>query len=118
MVDRLKLERRDLMGGFPLTKLDLEEEYQAKLPKSSFEAIKRVFRYLKETLTWVFGIEDNALSLTAYARSDHAGCQDSRRRYQGGLPEKDPTSSKHSLPQQLFLGVDSCQVDEQWFRYN
>ncbi|GKB76755.1 hypothetical protein Tco_0943650 [Tanacetum coccineum] len=61
--------------------------YQAKPTKKHFKAIKRVFRYLKGTINMgLWYPKDNAMSLTAYADADHAGCQDLRR---------------------------SCQVDEQ-----
>ncbi|GKG35986.1 hypothetical protein Tco_0443664, partial [Tanacetum coccineum] len=54
--------------------------YQAKPTKKNFEAIKRVFRYLKGTINMgLWYPKDNAMSLTAYADADHAGCQDSRR---------------------------------------
>ncbi|GKA18948.1 hypothetical protein Tco_0698863 [Tanacetum coccineum] len=94
MVDRLKLDE-DLMGipvnqtrfrgmvgslmYLTASRPDLVfvvcmcARYQAKPTKKHFEAIKRVFWYSK----------DNAMSLTAYADADHAGCQDSRRSTSG-----------------------------------
>ncbi|GKA55252.1 retrovirus-related pol polyprotein from transposon TNT 1-94 [Tanacetum coccineum] len=55
--------------------------YQAKPTKKHLEAIKRVFRYLKGTINMgLWYPKDNAMSLTAYADADHAGCQDSRRK--------------------------------------
>ncbi|GJV59979.1 hypothetical protein Tco_1466079 [Tanacetum coccineum] len=58
--------------------------YQAKPTKKHFEAIKRVFRYLKGTINMgLWYSKDNAMSLTAYADADHAGCQDSRRSTSG-----------------------------------
>ncbi|GJS21885.1 retrovirus-related pol polyprotein from transposon TNT 1-94 [Tanacetum coccineum] len=78
MVDRLKRTR--ISWGFQLTKLDSE----AKPTKKHFEAIKRVFRYLKGTINMgLWYPKDNAMSLTAYADADHAGCQDSRRSTSG-----------------------------------
>ncbi|GKA09996.1 copia protein, partial [Tanacetum coccineum] len=58
--------------------------YQAKPTKKHFEAIKRVFRYLKGTINMgLWYPKDNAMSLTAYADADHGGCsQDSRRTIQ------------------------------------
>ncbi|GKA86910.1 retrovirus-related pol polyprotein from transposon TNT 1-94 [Tanacetum coccineum] len=76
MVDRLKLDEdlrypvdqlRDFrgMGG---SLMYLYSHYQT------------VFRTLKGTNNMVLGIrKNNAMSLTAYADADHAGCQDSRR---------------------------------------
>ncbi|GKE36310.1 hypothetical protein Tco_1459715 [Tanacetum coccineum] len=55
--------------------------YQAKPTKKHLEAIKHVFRYLKGTINMgLWYPKDNAMSLTAYANADHAGCQDSRRK--------------------------------------
>nr|GEY57963.1 uncharacterized mitochondrial protein AtMg00810-like [Tanacetum cinerariifolium] len=54
--------------------------YQAKTTKKHLEAIKWVFRYLKETINiGLWYLKDNCMALTAYADADHAGCQDSRR---------------------------------------
>ncbi|GJU90935.1 hypothetical protein Tco_1303358 [Tanacetum coccineum] len=75
MVDRLKLDE-DLMG------IQLTKSYQAKPTKKHLEAIKRIFRYLKGTINMgLWYPKDNAMSLTAYADADHAGCQDSRRKH-------------------------------------
>ncbi|GKB41535.1 retrovirus-related pol polyprotein from transposon TNT 1-94 [Tanacetum coccineum] len=55
-------------------------KYQAKPTKKHLEAIKRFFWYLKGTINMsLWYPKDNAMSLTAYADADHAGCQDSRR---------------------------------------
>ncbi|GKE33855.1 retrovirus-related pol polyprotein from transposon TNT 1-94, partial [Tanacetum coccineum] len=59
-----------------LTKLDFE----AKPSKKHFEAIKRVFWYLRGTINWGLWYPKNtAMALTAYVDADHAGCQDTRR---------------------------------------
>ncbi|GJZ69389.1 retrovirus-related pol polyprotein from transposon TNT 1-94 [Tanacetum coccineum] len=104
MVDRLKLDE-DLMGipvdqtrfrgmvgslmYLTASRPDLVfavcmcARYQAKPTKKHFEAIKRVFRYLKGTINMgLWYPKDNAMSLTAYADADHAGCQD-REKYVG-----------------------------------
>ncbi|GJY07542.1 hypothetical protein Tco_0374596 [Tanacetum coccineum] len=90
--------------GFHLTNLTLEEwlgslkyltasnqtlysavmrvcaDIRLSLTKKHLEAIKRIFRYLKGTINMgLWYPKDNAMSLTAYADADHAGCQDSRR---------------------------------------
>ncbi|GJR07677.1 hypothetical protein Tco_0790329 [Tanacetum coccineum] len=58
--------------------------YQAKPTKNHFEAIKRVFRYLKGTINMgLWYPKDNAMSLTAYADADHADVQDFMKKYVG-----------------------------------
>ncbi|GKA14654.1 retrovirus-related pol polyprotein from transposon TNT 1-94 [Tanacetum coccineum] len=107
MVDRLKLDE-DLMGipvdqtrfrgmvgsliYLTASRPDLVfavcmcARYQAKPIKKHFEAIKRVFRYLKGTINMgLWYPKDNDMSLTAYADADHAGCQDSRRSTSGNV---------------------------------
>nr|GEW43182.1 integrase, catalytic region, zinc finger, CCHC-type, peptidase aspartic, catalytic [Tanacetum cinerariifolium] len=54
--------------------------YQASPTKKHLEALKRVFRYLKGAINWgLWYPKDNATALTAYADTDHAGYQDTRR---------------------------------------
>nr|GEV27047.1 uncharacterized mitochondrial protein AtMg00810-like [Tanacetum cinerariifolium] len=54
--------------------------YQASPTKKHLEALKRVFRYLKETINWgLWYPKDTAMGQTSYADADHAGCQDTRR---------------------------------------
>nr|GFB76235.1 uncharacterized mitochondrial protein AtMg00810-like [Tanacetum cinerariifolium] len=58
--------------------------YQAKPTKKHLEALKRVFRYLKGTITWgLWYLKDTAMALTAYVDADHAGYQDTRRSTSG-----------------------------------
>ncbi|GJZ15168.1 retrovirus-related pol polyprotein from transposon TNT 1-94 [Tanacetum coccineum] len=58
--------------------------YQASPTKKHLEALKRVFRYLKGTINWgLWYPKDTAMTLTAYADADHAGCQDTRRSTSG-----------------------------------
>nr|GEU76211.1 hypothetical protein [Tanacetum cinerariifolium] len=54
--------------------------YQASPIKKYLEALKRVFRYLRETINWgLWYLKDTTMALTAYADADHAGYQDTRR---------------------------------------
>ncbi|GJZ58439.1 retrovirus-related pol polyprotein from transposon TNT 1-94, partial [Tanacetum coccineum] len=74
-------------------------KYQAKPTKKHLEAIKRFFWYLKGTINMsLWYPKDNAMSLTAYADADHAGCQDSRRSTLGSaqfLGDRLHSRSKH-----------------------
>nr|GEY06632.1 retrovirus-related Pol polyprotein from transposon TNT 1-94 [Tanacetum cinerariifolium] len=58
--------------------------YQASPTKKHLEVLKRVFRYLRGTINWgLWYLKDTAMALTAYADTDHAGCQDRRRSTSG-----------------------------------
>ncbi|GJT09633.1 retrovirus-related pol polyprotein from transposon TNT 1-94, partial [Tanacetum coccineum] len=53
--------------------------YQAKPTEKHLNAVKRIFRYLKETINMgLWYSKDTGMSLTAYEDADHAGCQDTR----------------------------------------
>ncbi|GJX53643.1 hypothetical protein Tco_0282012 [Tanacetum coccineum] len=58
--------------------------YQAKPTEKHLQAVKRIFRYLNGTIHMgLWYSKDTNMSLTAYANSDHAGCQDTRRSTSG-----------------------------------
>nr|GEX63471.1 retrovirus-related Pol polyprotein from transposon TNT 1-94 [Tanacetum cinerariifolium] len=58
--------------------------YQASPTKKYLEALKWVFQYLKGTINWgLWYPKDTAMTRTAYADADHAGCQDTRRSTSG-----------------------------------
>nr|GEY83598.1 retrovirus-related Pol polyprotein from transposon TNT 1-94 [Tanacetum cinerariifolium] len=60
--------------------------YQAKPTEKHLTAVKRIFRYLKDTIQ--IGLEyskDTGFELTAFLDSDHAGCLDSRKSISGGI---------------------------------
>nr|GEW02598.1 hypothetical protein [Tanacetum cinerariifolium] len=60
--------------------------YQAKPTEKHLTAVKRIFRYLKDTihmgLWYPKGI---GFELSAFSDSDHAGCLDSRKSTSGGI---------------------------------
>nr|GEU55982.1 hypothetical protein [Tanacetum cinerariifolium] len=54
-------------------------QYQTKPTEKHLNAVKRIFRYLKGTINMdIWYSKDTGISLTAYADTDHARCQDSR----------------------------------------
>nr|GEX36191.1 uncharacterized mitochondrial protein AtMg00810-like [Tanacetum cinerariifolium] len=54
--------------------------YQAKPTEKHLHDIKRIFRYLKETINMgLWYLKDFDFTLTAFADVDYAGCQDTRR---------------------------------------
>ncbi|GKE61697.1 hypothetical protein Tco_1512064 [Tanacetum coccineum] len=102
MVDRLKLDEDPL--GIPVDQTQFRSmvgslmyltasrpdlvfivcmcaRYQVSPTKKYLEALKRVFWYLRGTINWgLWYPKDTTMALTAYADTDHAGCQDTRRK--------------------------------------
>ncbi|GJS36193.1 retrovirus-related pol polyprotein from transposon TNT 1-94 [Tanacetum coccineum] len=148
MVDRLKLDE-DLMGipvdqtrfrgmvgslmYLTASRPDLVfavcmcARYQAKPTKKHFEAIKRVFRYLKGTINMgLWYPKDNAMSLIAYADADHAGCQDSRRSTSGSAQflgdrlvswsSKKQRSTAISTTEAEYIAMSGCCAQILWMR--
>ncbi|GJW82159.1 retrovirus-related pol polyprotein from transposon TNT 1-94 [Tanacetum coccineum] len=51
--------------------------YQAKPTKKHLHAVKRIFKYLRETINrGLWYPKDSSIALTAYEDADHAGCQE------------------------------------------
>nr|GFB25496.1 hypothetical protein [Tanacetum cinerariifolium] len=58
--------------------------YQAKPTEKHLTVVKRIFRYLKDTIhTGLWYSKDTGFELTSFSDSDHAGCLDSRKRTSG-----------------------------------
>ncbi|GKA15334.1 copia protein, partial [Tanacetum coccineum] len=105
----------------------VDRTYQAKPTKKHFEAIKRVFRYLKGTINMgLWYPKDNAMSLTAYADADHAGCQDSRRSTSGSAQflrdrlvswsSKKQRSTAISTTEAEYIAMSGCCAQILWMR--
>ncbi|GJZ42391.1 retrovirus-related pol polyprotein from transposon TNT 1-94 [Tanacetum coccineum] len=123
MVDRLKLDE-DLMG-IPVDQTRFRG--MAKPTKKHFEAMKRVFRYLKGTINMdLWYPKDNAMSLTAYADADNAGCQDSRRSTSGSAQfigdrlvswsSKKQRSTAISTTEAEYIAMSGCCAQILWMR--
>nr|GEX58241.1 retrovirus-related Pol polyprotein from transposon TNT 1-94 [Tanacetum cinerariifolium] len=60
--------------------------YQAKPTEKHLTAVKRIVRYLKDTINMgLWYPKDIGFELTAFLDSDHAGCIDSRKSTSGGI---------------------------------
>nr|GEW17741.1 hypothetical protein [Tanacetum cinerariifolium] len=60
--------------------------YQAQPTEKHLTAVKRIFRYLKDTFHMgLWYLKDTGFELTAFSDSDHAGCLDSRKSTSGGI---------------------------------
>nr|GEW48008.1 hypothetical protein [Tanacetum cinerariifolium] len=59
---------------------------QAKPTEKHLTAVKRIFRYLKDTIHMgLWYPKDTGFELTTFPDSDHAGCLDSRKSTSGGI---------------------------------
>ncbi|GKE22165.1 retrovirus-related pol polyprotein from transposon TNT 1-94 [Tanacetum coccineum] len=60
--------------------------YQARPTKKHLMEVKRIFRYLKNTINMgLWYPKDTGFNLTAFLDSDHAGCLDTRKSISGGI---------------------------------
>nr|GFB58788.1 ribonuclease H-like domain-containing protein [Tanacetum cinerariifolium] len=60
--------------------------YQAKPTEKHLTAVKRIFRYLKDTIHMgLWYLKDTGFELTAFSDSDHAGCLDSSKSTSSGI---------------------------------
>nr|GEW02445.1 ribonuclease H-like domain-containing protein [Tanacetum cinerariifolium] len=60
--------------------------YQAKPTEKHLTVVKRIFRYLKDTIHMgLWYLKNTGFELTAFLDSDHAGCLDSRKNTSGGI---------------------------------
>nr|GEU90725.1 uncharacterized mitochondrial protein AtMg00810-like [Tanacetum cinerariifolium] len=60
--------------------------YQAKLTEKHLTVVKRIFRYLKDTIHMgLWYLKDTGSELTAFLDSNHVGCLDLRKSTSGGI---------------------------------
>ncbi|GJZ01198.1 retrovirus-related pol polyprotein from transposon TNT 1-94 [Tanacetum coccineum] len=60
--------------------------YQARPTEKHLTAVKRIFRYLKNTINMgLWYSKDTGFELTSFSDSDHAGCLNSRKSTSGGI---------------------------------
>ncbi|GJS11772.1 retrovirus-related pol polyprotein from transposon TNT 1-94 [Tanacetum coccineum] len=60
--------------------------YQSRLTEKHLSAVKRIFRYLKNTINMgLWYPKDTGFELTDFLDSDHASCLDSRKSTSGGI---------------------------------
>nr|GEW46547.1 hypothetical protein [Tanacetum cinerariifolium] len=82
--------------------------YQAKPTEKHLTAVKRIFRYLKDTIHMgLWYPKDTSFELTAFPYSDHAGCLDSRKSTSGDSDHAGCLDSRKSTSGGIqFLGGD------------
>nr|GEX71344.1 uncharacterized mitochondrial protein AtMg00810-like [Tanacetum cinerariifolium] len=93
--------------------------YQAKPTKKHLHAIKRIFKYLRGTVSRrLWYPKDSSIALTAYADVDHMGCQDTRRSTSGSMQllvdrlvswsSKRQKSTAISNMKAKYIGLSGC----------
>nr|GFC07272.1 hypothetical protein [Tanacetum cinerariifolium] len=98
--------------------------YQAQPTEKHLTAVKRIFRYLKDTIHMgLWYPKDTGFKLTAFSDSDHAGCLDSRKSTSGGIQfldgdklvswsskKQDCTSMSSAEAEYMYLSACCAQV--------
>ncbi|GJV99864.1 retrovirus-related pol polyprotein from transposon TNT 1-94 [Tanacetum coccineum] len=102
--------------------------YQAKPTEKHLNAIKRIFRYLKDTINMgLWYPKDTGFELTAFSDSDHAGCLDSRKSTSGGIQfiggdklvswsSKKQDCTSMSSAEAEYVSLSACCAQVLWLR--
>nr|GEZ07316.1 uncharacterized mitochondrial protein AtMg00810-like [Tanacetum cinerariifolium] len=102
--------------------------YQAQPTEKHLTAVKRIFRYLKDTIHMgLWYPKDIGFELTAFSDSDHAGCLDSRKSTSGGIQflggdklvrwssKKQDCTSMSSVEAE-YVSLSACCAQVLWMR--
>nr|GFB52175.1 ribonuclease H-like domain-containing protein [Tanacetum cinerariifolium] len=102
--------------------------YQAQPTEKHLTAVKRIFRYLKDTIHMgLWYPKDTGFELTAFSDSDHAGCLDSRKSTSGGIQflggdklvswsSKKQDCTSMSSAEAEYVSLSACCAQVLWMR--
>nr|GEU49712.1 hypothetical protein [Tanacetum cinerariifolium] len=101
--------------------------YQARPTKKHLHAVKRIFRYLRGTVTrGLWYPKDFSIALTTFAYADHAGCQDTHHSTSGSLQflgdrliswsSKRQKSAMISSTKAKYIALSGCCAQILWMR--
>nr|GEV81715.1 retrovirus-related Pol polyprotein from transposon TNT 1-94 [Tanacetum cinerariifolium] len=102
--------------------------YQAKPTEKHLTAVKRIFRYLKDTIyIGLWYPKDTGFELTAFLDSDHAGCLDLRKSTFGGIQflggdklvswsSKKQDCTSMSFAEAEYVSLSACCAQVLWMR--
>nr|GFA17373.1 uncharacterized mitochondrial protein AtMg00810-like [Tanacetum cinerariifolium] len=102
--------------------------YQAKPTEKHLTAVKRIFRYLKDTIHMgLWYPKETGFELTAFSDSDHAGCLDSRKSTSGGIQflggvklvswsSKKQDCTSISSAEAEYVSLSACCAQVPWMR--
>ncbi|GKC53693.1 retrovirus-related pol polyprotein from transposon TNT 1-94 [Tanacetum coccineum] len=102
--------------------------YQVKPTEKHLTTVKRIFRYLKETINMgLWYLKDTSFELTAFSDSDHAGCLDLRKSTSGGIQflggdklvswsSKKQNYTSMSSEEVEYVSLSACCAQVLWLR--
>nr|GEX76910.1 retrovirus-related Pol polyprotein from transposon TNT 1-94 [Tanacetum cinerariifolium] len=102
--------------------------YQAQPTEKHLTVVKRIFRYLKDTIHMgLWYSKDTGFGLTAFSDSDHAGCLDSRKSTSGGIQflggdeliswsSKKQDYTSMSFAEAEYVSLSACYAQVLWMR--
>nr|GEX27607.1 retrovirus-related Pol polyprotein from transposon TNT 1-94 [Tanacetum cinerariifolium] len=102
--------------------------YQVKPNEKHLIAVKRIFRYLKDTIHMgLWYPKDTNFELTAFSDSDHAGCLNSRKSTSGGIQflggdklvswsSKKQDFTSMSSTEAKYVSLSACYAQVLWMR--
>nr|GEU58745.1 hypothetical protein [Tanacetum cinerariifolium] len=102
--------------------------YQAKPTEKHLTAVKRIFRYLKDTINMgLWYSKDTGFELTAFSDSDHASCLDSRKSTSGSIQflggdklvsssSKKQDCTSMSSAEAEYVSLSACCAQALWMR--
>nr|GEX64015.1 hypothetical protein [Tanacetum cinerariifolium] len=102
--------------------------YQAKPIEKHLTAVKRIFRYLKDTIHMgLWYSKDTSFELIAFSYSDHTGCLDSRKSTSGGIQflgsdklvswsSKKQDCTSMSSTEAEYVSLSACCAQVIWMR--
>ncbi|GJU32136.1 uncharacterized mitochondrial protein-like protein [Tanacetum coccineum] len=86
--------------------------YQAKPTEKHLHAIKRIFKYIRGTVNrGLWYPKDSFITLTAYANTDYAGCQDTRRSNSGCMQLLGDKLVRWSSKRQKRAAISSTEAE-------
>nr|GFA29195.1 uncharacterized mitochondrial protein AtMg00810-like [Tanacetum cinerariifolium] len=102
--------------------------YQSKVTEKHLTAVKRIFRYLKDTIhIGLWYPKDTGFELTTFLDSDHAGCLDLHKSTSGGIQflggdklvswsSKKQDCTSMSSAESDYVSLSACCAQVLWMR--
>ncbi|GJX56554.1 retrovirus-related pol polyprotein from transposon TNT 1-94 [Tanacetum coccineum] len=114
--------------GTPMATKHLDADLSAKPTEKYLTVVKRIFRYLKDTINMgLWYPKDTSFELTTFLDSNHAGCLDSRKSTSGSIQflggdklvswsSKKQDCTSMSLAEAKYVSLSACCAQVLWLR--